>query len=454
MNILLLNPPGDKPYIRDYYCSKVSKSNYLFPPIDLIMLSGILSEKHHLSVCDAIADQLGNQQCLDLIIAGKHDVIISLVGAASLDSDLQFLRQASHHVTMTVVSGDALLENPSQWLDSYPFLSAVLLDFTSTDIVEFLAGNRSGIRSIVFPGSSGTAERPRGEEFSIPVPRHELFSSANYRFPFVHSKNFTTVLTDYGCPYRCSFCVMASLGYRYRGVENVVAELRALHRLGKKELFIIDQSFGVKRERALELCWRMSSEGFGFGWVCFSRVDLIDKDLLHAMKRAGCHTIIFGVESASSAILQQYHKGYSTQDIIETFALCRREGIRTVATFILGLPEETRETATETIAFLKHIQCDYISVNVAVPRAATELRATAIREGLISEHLTTMDQSGETITMASRHLSMEELRALRRKALSSFYLRPSYLLRRILSLKSWYEFKEQTIEGLHLLIRK
>ena len=62
MRVLLLNPPGERVYIRDYFCSKTTKSNYLFHPIDLVVLSGTLDECHDVSVLDAIAEALTPEQ--------------------------------------------------------------------------------------------------------------------------------------------------------------------------------------------------------------------------------------------------------------------------------------------------------------------------------------------------------------------------------------------------------
>lgn len=451
MKVLLLNPPGAQPFIRDYYCSKVSKSNYLFQPIDLVMQSGILAGRHQITVCDAIADKLTAEETLEQVRCCAPDAIVSLAGSVCLYDDLDFLERAARHGGTLLVSGDAFLEEPSCWLENYPFLDGILLDFTSDDILSFLDGNRRGAASIVSRDSDTAYQRPRGQEFSIPVPRHELFTSPNYRFPFVRQREFATVLSDFGCPYRCSFCIMASLGYRYRPAANMLEELRYLKELGIRELFFIDQSYGVRRDKALELCEAMAREQLGFGWVCYSRVDLIDRELLEAMKRAGCHTIIFGVESASSLILEQYQKGYTQEDILKTFRLCRSCGIRTVATFIIGLPEETRQTALETINFLKKIDCDFASFNIAVPRAGTVLRQNAIRDGLVSEQVTVMDQSGTSIAMDTHHLSSAEIGQLKQRALRTFYLRPSYLLRRLAGIRSWYELTEQLREGFHLL---
>jgi len=60
--VLLLNPPGDKLYLRDEYCSAVSKADYYWPPIDLLVLSGILSDKYEVEVIDAIVEKLSPEK--------------------------------------------------------------------------------------------------------------------------------------------------------------------------------------------------------------------------------------------------------------------------------------------------------------------------------------------------------------------------------------------------------
>lgn len=453
--VLLLNPPGKQVYIRDYYCSKVSKSNYLFHPIDLLMLSGRLAERYDVRVIDAIAYRMGSTECSHAIDAISPDTIISLVGAVSLEEDVSFLEGIKKTGREIIVTGDVTLENPVKWLEEHPFADAVIMDFTSDDIINYLENNLETVKNLIYRRHNKITDidykRPVNQEFVIPVPRHDLFSSANYRFPFVRHREFATVLTEYGCPFKCSFCIMSTLGSRYRTVDNVIEELRFLKGLGKRELFIFDQTFGTNKKRALELCQRIKKEKLGFGWVCYSRVDIVDDGLLKAMKEAGCHTIMFGVESASEEILRKYQKGYNKAQIRDAFRLCRKYNVRTVATFILGLPEETEETANETIEFLKELDCDFASFNVAVPRMNTPLRQKAIREGLITSDLEIMDQGGVTIAMPTRSLTMEQVQDLKKKAIRGFYLRPSYLWKRLRGLSSFYELKEQVSEGLALL---
>ncbi len=452
--ILLLNPPGKKLYIRDYYCSKVSKSNYLFEPTDLFMLSGILSEHFDVYLIDAIADKLGEEDCLNKIEAISPDAVISLIGAISLEEDLNFLSKIKRAGRLVAVSGDVTLENTKDWLAGQPFIDAVIMDFTSFDIVYYLQRNYGSIKNMTYrlEGQIRSIEglRPVNEEFALPIPRHELFTSKNYNFPFVRSKNFATVLTEYGCPFKCSFCIMSTIGHKFRNLENIIAELKYLSSMGKKEIFFMDQSFGVNADRTLALCRRMRDEGLNFGWVCFSRVDIINENLVKSMKQAGCHTIIFGVESASEEILKNYKKGYDLGQIREAFELCRKNNIRTVATFILGLPEETEKTVNETIEFLKDLDCDFVSFNIAVPRMNTPLRKQAVLEGLISPDLKVMDQGGSFVTMPTKYLTIEQVQNLKKKAVRKFYLRPAYLYKRLTSIRSFYELKEQVSEGLSL----
>src|SRR6185436_14664706 len=105
------------------------------------------------------------------------------------------------------------------------------------------------------------------------------------------------VLTDYGCPYPCTFCVIGTLGFKTRPVDEVLAEIDHIRGLGIRELFFMDQTFGVVKKRGLALCAELEKRG-DLSWTAFCRPDTADDELLAAMKRAGCHTLILGVESA------------------------------------------------------------------------------------------------------------------------------------------------------------
>jgi radical SAM superfamily enzyme YgiQ (UPF0313 family) len=395
---------------------------------------------------------------LDKIIGLDPDWIISLTASVSRAVDHEFIKNIKAKKYIPVIgTGDFLLETPAQYLRK-DWFDAVILDFSSLDILYFLEGKPDKVKSVSYIRNDEIIEGEVGlyrGEYEIPRPQHELFPLKKYRYPFVRHSSFATVLTDYGCPFHCSFCLMNTLGYKYRTVPNVMNELKFLKTLGIREIYFADQTFGAHKERGIELCQEMIKEGLNFGWVCFSRVDLTDDKVLGYMKRAGCHTIMYGVENARNNILKNYKKNITTDQTRETFARCRKFGLRTVATFLLGLPEEDRDNILETINFAQELGPNYVSFNMAIPKARTTLRDIALKNDLIIDdgQKGSMDQAGNTITMRTHHLVKEELSYLIKKANRDFYLRPSYLIRRLMEVRSPFDLKNNFLQGLFALRR-
>lgn len=213
---------------------------------------------------------------------------------------------------------ESLLEN----LDS---LDGILLDFSEDTILGLIEDASRACDTIIhkykkeiLKGSLASKKK----ELEIPIPRHELFPIKRHIYPFIEGSPFATVLTDYGCLYRCSFCIMGTLPYKYRGIESVMKELRYIKDLGIRNIYFTDQTFGAVKERAAALCRRMVDEKFDFKWCCFSRVDLGDKESPRLLKKAGCHTVMCGVESGNDRILKKYHKDISCEQTIKAFKIC------------------------------------------------------------------------------------------------------------------------------------
>jgi hypothetical protein len=455
MKVLLLNPPARRTVIRDYYCSKSTKSNYLFQPIDLLMQSGILAPVHELAAVDAVARRLTREACFAEIERMRPAAVLGLWGAVTDREDREFYADLAERIHAPIfLSGEVFLDDPRSWLLSHPYIRGLLLRFVSRGLLHYLETGSPGPDFMARNGEdvSGGLDTTPPAEFSLGRPRHELFGHEGYRFSFARGLRFATALTDFGCPFKCSFCVMSGLGYRTRPVEEVAAEWKWIKEQGITELFVTDQCFGAARERSLTLCATLAREAPGLGFTTFTRADLLDDKLLQAMKAAGCHTVIMGVETADAAALKSYRKGLSPERVQEGFARCRRMGVRTVATFIIGLPEDTEDSLRADMRLARELDPDFVSYNVAVPRAGTELKKTAALEGL-AEAGVDPDQGGDEVAMRTRALSREEVARLKKEAVRDFYLRPRYLMRRALSARSLAEFLAEAGEGL-ALIRK
>ncbi|MFC1854001.1 B12-binding domain-containing radical SAM protein [candidate division CSSED10-310 bacterium] len=454
--ILLFNPPGDEVYIRDYYCSKVSKTDYLYHPTDLLYISGRLKENFTVDVIDAIAERFDETRCLQLIKEKDYLAIVFLTGAVSWMNDRVFLKKVKEETkSLLIGSGDIFMDPTGQILKEYPFLDAIILDFFDPSVASFLAGQRQGLTNIFYRNGNneivGNCERRTGY-FEVPMPLFHLFPNRKYKYPFARKRAFATVLTDYGCPYKCRFCIMNTLGFRQRTVDNVIEELRAYRNAGVREIYFTDQTFGASKKRLFEVCHKMIALKLKLNWLCFSRVDLIDAETLSLMKKAGCHTILFGVETATQEILDRYRKGITLNQIEKAFQLCQAMGIRTVGTFILGLPGETEKSCQDTIKFALRLKCDYASFNVPVPRVGTSFRAEAIQQGWTSEKLEPMCQAYTYPVLGTDSLPREKIWRLRNKAISEFYLRPSYILRHFFRIRNYFQL-ETHLRGFYFMIR-
>ncbi len=462
--ILLLNPPGDLRYIRDYYCSHVSKANYIWHPYDLFVQSGILGQDYEVTALDANIGNLSFEETSRKLSALSFDTVLMLTGAVSWKNDFTFADRYLQGKTL-IASGDVTIANGRDLLDRFPFIEATLQDFTRPAINEYLRRKDSGgkprldssapIPGLLYRNAAGEyvdgPVYPAHGKFRHPVPRYELFPWRQYRVPHARKIPFASMMTDFGCPYHCSFCMTGTLGYRLRDLDNVAEELDYIQRLGIEDIWFKDVSFGVNKRHCTELLELLEKQPHPFRWATLSRVDIVTGELLEKMARTGCHTIQFGVESSDEKILESIEKGISPERVKEVFSLCRKLGIRTLAHFIIGLPGETVSSAKKTIDFALELDPDFASFNVASPRLGTPLREEALEKGFIPDELTELDNSITFPTMELGTLTKEQVWELRQEAIRRFYLRPSYLWRRLVGVRSFRELANSAYEGANLL---
>lgn len=205
-----------------------------------------------------------------------------------------------------------------------------------------------------------------------------------------------TMIAGRGCPYQCTYCQPAeNLTYgrphRMRSPQNVVEELRALkNEFDFKSITFWDDTFTVNLEWTFEFCDLYEKEKFGATIVACNRADIIcrNESIVKRLREIGLDWFVIGFESGSQRILNLLKKGTTVEQNCKAASICKKYGIKIFATFMLGLPTETKEEQLATAKMIMDIKPEHLSPFYFVPIMGTEIYDLCQEKDLILPDLT------------------------------------------------------------------
>ena len=266
---------------------------------------------------------------------------------------------------------------------------------------------------------------------SIPKPALDLYPMEQY-YPAVHvwGNKVANYVTSRGCPYECTFCeAKMTFGrtFRYHSPDRIMADLNTLNdKYGFDSFQFYDDIFTTNRVRTLDLCEKLKNNDRKYKWMCWTRTDRLDPELCKAMKEAGCYLIVFGCETADQRLLDRIKKSLTVEQNYEGIRLANAAGIRTMSSFMLGLPTSEEESSRKTIKFAVESGLDYAIFPIFEPYPGTEIWEDAIKHGSFidtGEHQNHLLNNFDKIWVPEGR-SREELESTARQAFKTFYLRP------------------------------
>ena len=185
------------------------------------------------------------------------------------------------------------------------------------------------------------------------------------------------LITGRGCAFSCAYCSSPALWHRtarFRSVANVMGELEFLKKnYQTSAIHFADDTFTMKKDRAKEICRQIIERSLNINWLCDTRADCLDKELINLMKKAGCIRIKIGVESGSNRLLKVICKGETKEKVRQAVNWIKEAGLPLTAYFMTGFPQETNEDLKETIEFAREINADYYSLSVLAPYYGTQV---------------------------------------------------------------------------------
>jgi len=326
---------------------------------------------------------------------------------------------------------------------------------TSVELVDYLCGRSNKkleeIRGIAYVGRQGKIVRNERREFihdldRIPFPAMHLLPPPSRYHPTPASYRKlpqTHLMTSRGCPNRCAFCDTAVFGmkYRERSVKNVMEEIDALvKKYGVKDIRFFDDTFTLNKRRALAICDEMKKRNLS--WCCNTRVDRIDYDLLRKMKKSGCYQVLFGIESGDDLTLKRLRKGSTVEQNARAIKLAKKAGLNVRCDFIVGVPGDTLESMKKSVDFAIRMNPDFAHFNKFTPFPGTQLCRDLERAGYrfdFARMPVQLDHSDAVYV--PQGLTRKEYKEFLDCSFKRFYLRPRYILRQILQIRSFRDIK-------------
>ena len=355
--------------------------NYLFPPIELISLGGIIKSWKNLEVTllDAIAEKYTEEQVCQFIKKYNPAIIVTISGFETVEDDMNCIRTLKNNFPSSkiILFGHYPTEFPEELLiaSQADFILRGEPDLIFSKLLDELISGKSdfSIEGVCYwkNGEIQIQEKTRRipDPNSLPIPAFELLNPRHYS-EFLMPNPFGLIQTERGCPYQCNYCVK-SYGSKLTALtpEKVLEQILHLKKLfGIKSLRFIDDTFTVIPERVMKICQLLIENDADINWSCLSRVDTINEELLIVMKKAGCKRIYFGVETASEKMATLFNKQFDREEAIKNLRLCRKIGIEAAGFFLMGHPEENDQDIDQTIQFAIKSELSYAVVTISASR--------------------------------------------------------------------------------------
>lgn len=444
-----------------------------YPPLGLMYIAAhVLKNSHHeVEILDANVERMHFDAIEDEIRRRNPDIVGTYATSFTLYDSCQVVKAAKRaDESMKVIVG-------GPHVDIYPeeTLSLSGVDFvvmgegekTVTELLDCIErGNDSEYSKLAGMGYkvNGRTKHNTRRAYhhsldDVPFPARKCTPYKKYYSLIGKNAISTTIMSSRGCPSSCNFCyIQYGRSLRMRSPKNVCDELEECVGMGIKEFFFFDENFTINKKRVMAICQEIIDRGLDIYFDIRSRVNTVDEEVLSKLNEAGCARIQFGVESGSPEIIKAMNKRISIDEVRRAFKMTKKVGITTYADFMVGYPGETKEQMLQTIEFAKELDPDYVQFGITMLFPQTKIYHEALSSGFLKEDFwkNAARNPSEYVKppLASQTYSCEELEALQKKASLDFYLRPSYILKRLAKIRTFIEFKRQSLAGVSVIGKK
>ncbi len=262
------------------------------------------------------------------------------------------------------------------------------------------------------------------------------YDTEHFKFPRQSKILPFPIVSSRSCPNRCNFCAMFHTHgpkWRPRSAKNVVDEIEFLHKTYNQRYFLfIDDNLTFSKKRTKQIAQKIIDRKLDIKFDTPNGVSIktLDEETLDLLVQAGLEGICVAPESGSDYIRNKViGKKLSSKQIYDFFNYLRKYPKLFVRSFfVIGFPEETKETLIDTYKMVEKLsdRIDSMSLFYAVPFPGTKLFNQCKQEKLIViddnnlyNNMTFSNYNDSDVPMIKPYgLELNELKNMRRRIYS------------------------------------
>jgi magnesium-protoporphyrin IX monomethyl ester (oxidative) cyclase len=422
MKVLLINPPqlfypgsdppaGNLPLGLMYVAAVLDKAGYKAEILDAFM-----KEASFLKVGDTLEVGMPYGKIREEVRRRKPDIVgIGAPFTCQAENAIRvgnIVKELDPSI-LTVVGGPHVTAVPVEFLEKAKNIDIAVIgegEYAMLDIVKVFEGAKkiSDVQGIAHRKADGaiaqTALRPFIKNLDeLPYPAYHLVDMEQYLNPKkIEYRSFQdraiSMITSRGCPFNCSFCsVHLHMGkmFRAHSANYVINHVEyVVNKFGVKTIFFEDDNLTFDLKRFEAICDKIIEKGIRFNWETPNgiRADYLTLSLLKKMKKSGCQSVFFGIESGDQCVLDNViDKRLNLKEVVKVAKMCKDIGLKTAAFYIIGFPGEKKENMLKTVEFALRLKRDFdvgMLLHVATPSLGTRLYEECRTKGYIQENLT------------------------------------------------------------------
>lgn len=463
MKLLLFNSPNPHRKFNENLAF-VDEEFGIFTPLDLCYVSAIAKEHgHQTKIIDQKVEKLTPPQLKKAIDKFQPDILgLNIHSLYTFFEVLELAKVLKTISELPIVIGGYALRTHWREIMSYREFDLAIIGSALKTLPELLEAleNKKEINKI-----NGLAYRTSGKLLftepevlaakadELPIPDRNGLRMNKYRSIISKYKNFSIMLTSFGCPSKCTYCAINYFPYSRRTVEQVIAEIEeCVYKYKVREIDFFDAYFTADKKFVTAICSEILKRKIKVTWSCRTSLPGVNTELLKLMNKAGCRKIYYGIESANQATLKKVKKELHLETVRKKLLETRAARIQTLGFFMIGLPGETEKEIRETIKFAKSLPLDWaqFSIMIAKPNTSTEKDLQKDKK-FWSDYILGKVQE-RRIETPWCDLPYEQIKALTAEAYKQFYFRPGKILNFLSRIRSWDEFYRYAKAGIRALL--